>query len=441
MILFVGQIDRGSRERDTFQEVDYRRMFGGMAKWVAEIDDPARIPEFVHRAFATATPGRPGPGGPGAARGHAGRDAPARPTVARRRRSSQRRRLRRWPSCAALLATAERPFVILGGGGWNAQARRRLRALPRGQRSAGRLRLPPPGSARQRAPLLRRPYRPRPQPEAGRADQGRRSGPGRSAPGSARRPARAITLLDVPRPAQGLVHVHNDPEELGRVYQPDLAITGRRSMRSPQALAALPPVSAPPLGRGHAAARMTTSSPGATPDPDPGPAAARRDRGLAARAPARRTRSSPTAPATTRSGPTGYFGYRGLGTQLAPTSGSMGYGLPAAIAAKLRPPRAAGGLLRRRRLLPDDRPGAGDRRPVRPAARRHRRRQRHVRHHPHAPGARAPGPGLGTALANPDFAALARAYRRPWRAGRDDRTSSHRRSRRPWRPDGRRCSI
>ena len=61
MVLFVGQIDRGSRERDTFQEVDYRRMFGGMAKWVAEIDDAARIPEFVHRAFATATAGRPGP--------------------------------------------------------------------------------------------------------------------------------------------------------------------------------------------------------------------------------------------------------------------------------------------------------------------------------------------------------------------------------------------
>ena len=61
MVLFVGQIDRGSRERDTFQEVDYRQMFGGMAKWVAEIEDAARIPEFVHRAFATAMAGRPGP--------------------------------------------------------------------------------------------------------------------------------------------------------------------------------------------------------------------------------------------------------------------------------------------------------------------------------------------------------------------------------------------
>ena len=61
MVLFIGQIDRGSRDRDAFQEVDYRQMFGGMAKWVAEIDDAARIPEFVHRAFATATAGRPGP--------------------------------------------------------------------------------------------------------------------------------------------------------------------------------------------------------------------------------------------------------------------------------------------------------------------------------------------------------------------------------------------
>ena len=61
MVLLIGQIDRGSRGRDALQEVDYRQMFGGMAKWVAEIDDAARIPEFVHRAFATATAGRPGP--------------------------------------------------------------------------------------------------------------------------------------------------------------------------------------------------------------------------------------------------------------------------------------------------------------------------------------------------------------------------------------------
>ena len=61
MVLLIGQIARGSRGRDAWQEVDYRQMFGGIAKWVGEIDDAARIPEFIHRAFATATAGRPGP--------------------------------------------------------------------------------------------------------------------------------------------------------------------------------------------------------------------------------------------------------------------------------------------------------------------------------------------------------------------------------------------
>src|SRR5829696_2395032 len=61
MILFVGQIERGMREREAFQELDYRAAFGAVAKWVTEIDDAARIPEFVSRAFHVATSGRPGP--------------------------------------------------------------------------------------------------------------------------------------------------------------------------------------------------------------------------------------------------------------------------------------------------------------------------------------------------------------------------------------------
>ncbi len=61
MILFVGQIETGHRDREAFQEVDYRAVFGGLAKWVAEIDQTARIPEYVARAFRVATTGRPGP--------------------------------------------------------------------------------------------------------------------------------------------------------------------------------------------------------------------------------------------------------------------------------------------------------------------------------------------------------------------------------------------
>ena len=73
LILFVGQIAREMREREAFQELDYRAVFGSIAKWATEIDDPARIPELVSRAFYTATSGRPGPGGHRAAGGHAGR--------------------------------------------------------------------------------------------------------------------------------------------------------------------------------------------------------------------------------------------------------------------------------------------------------------------------------------------------------------------------------
>ena len=87
-----------------------------------------------------------------------------------------------------------------------------------------------------------------------------------------------------------------------------------------------------------------------------------------------------------------YTQYKGYRSQLAPTSGSMGYGLPAAIAAKLADPDAHGRELRRRRLLHDDRPGAGDRRAVRAQRRDDHRQQRHVRHDPHAPGEDVSGP-------------------------------------------------
>ena len=118
MVLFVGQIDRGSRERDTFQEVDYRQMFGGMVKWVAEIDETARIPEFVHRAFATAMAGRPGPvvlALPEDMLVETATVANGRRTVAVEPAPSPDAmvELRR------LLVAAERPVVILGGGGWS----------------------------------------------------------------------------------------------------------------------------------------------------------------------------------------------------------------------------------------------------------------------------------------------------------------------------------
>jgi acetolactate synthase-1/2/3 large subunit len=126
MVLFVGQVASDQRDREAFQELDYRQFFGpgtlGMAKWVAEIQDPGRVPEYVARAFHTAMQGRPGPvvlALPEDMLTHADRRAGA----AARQSPPQA-----WPAPDALrdlrelLVAAERPFVIAGGFGWDAEA-------------------------------------------------------------------------------------------------------------------------------------------------------------------------------------------------------------------------------------------------------------------------------------------------------------------------------
>jgi acetolactate synthase-1/2/3 large subunit len=333
MVLFVGQIDRGSRERDTFQEVDYRRMFGGMAKWVAEIDDAARIPEFVHRAFATATAGRPGPvvlalpedmltDSVTVPDGRAARTVEAGPAP------EAMEELRH------LIAAAERPFVILGGGGWNAAGIAALAAF------LGAHDLPAACGFR-RQDLLDNDHRcyaghiglgPNPKlAERIKASDlviavGARLGETTS---------QGFTLLGVPRPAQRFVHVHNDPEELGRVYQADLAIPSGLNAFARAAAALEPPQRRPwaaATAEAHAeelAWRAPTRIPGAL---QLGEVMAWLQREL-------------PEEAIVTNGAGNYaiwvnrfFPYRRPGAQLAPTSGSMGYGLPAAIAAKLAAP-------------------------------------------------------------------------------------------------------
>ena len=142
---------------------------------------------------------------------------------------------------------------------------------------------------------------------------------------------------------------------------------------------------------------------------------------LAARARCRPTRSSATAPAISRPGCTASSRSARFGTQLAPTSGSMGYGVPAAVGAKRLYPERTVVVLRRRRRFPDERPGIRDRRAIRPADPRRRHRQRHVRHDPHAPGARISRPRRRRpTLNNPDFAAYARAFGGFGETRRDD---------------------
>ncbi|PHP67633.1 thiamine pyrophosphate-binding protein [Zhengella mangrovi] len=332
MILFIGQIARGIREREAFQEVDYKRFFGDMAKWVAEIDDAARIPEFITRAYATATSGRPGPvvlvlpedmltdtvEAPAPLAFTPVETAPSPAAM---------------DALQGLLEKAERPFVILGGSGWTPDAVRHFQA------AAEAWALPVGVSFRRQ--MLFDHLHPCYAGDVGISIN----------PALARRvkeadlllliggrmsemPSQDYTILKSPYPDQTLVHVHASAEELGRVYRPALAIHAKPAAFA-EAFAALPAPSAPPVWaderpKAHAAYR-TWSTP---PETGPGPVAM---------GPIM-THLEEVLPedAILTNGAGNYatwlhrfHRFRRFATQGAPTSGSMGYGVPGAVAAKL----------------------------------------------------------------------------------------------------------
>ncbi|UKJ76549.1 thiamine pyrophosphate-binding protein [Azospirillum brasilense] len=333
MILFIGQIERSAQEREAFQEIDYRRMFGPLSKWVAQIDEAGRVPEMVSRAFATATSGRPGPVVLALPEDMLVETAAVRPAKPYRPvepglRPEDLAELER------LLRGAERPFLMIGGGGWTAEAcddiRRFAEAwdLPVGvsfrsqdlfdnthPNYAGDLGLGVnPALARtvQGADLLLVVG-----PRLGEATTG------------------GYTLLDIPLPRQTLVHVHAGAEELGRVYQPTLAINaGMRA--TARALAALAPPERrrdPERTRAIHDAYLAWTAPPSIPGP------------LQMGAIMEWLRDSLPPDTIVANGagnfaiwPNRFHRYRRFRTMLAPTSGSMGYGIPAAIAAKLLHP-------------------------------------------------------------------------------------------------------
>src|SRR5712672_734462 len=268
MILFVGQIARHMREREAFQELDYRAVFGSIAKWATEIDDPARIPELISRAFYTATGGRPGPVVIALPEDMlvervAVPDAPAFEPVEIWPGASDMSRLQK------LLWAAERPIVLLGGSRWSATA------CAAAARFAQRFVLPV-------ATTFRRAHLFDPLHPCCAGDLGIGPNPkllarvkgadlilligGRLG----EMPSQAYTLIDIPGPRQTFVHVFPGVEELGRVYRPHLAINA-----SPTAFAAalegLQPPSEPkwrnetPLA--HADFLTWTDKPTAVPGP------------------------------------------------------------------------------------------------------------------------------------------------------------------------------
>ena len=336
LILLIGQVARGTLDRETFQEIDYRRMFGQLAKWVVEIDDPRRIPEFLSRAYHTATSGRPGPvvlALPEDMLTEAVEIADARPYA----------RVETWPGEApmaklrAMLAAAKRPFLLLGGSAWDAEAVARIEAFA----AASKL---PAGCGFRRQDRFDNAHpcyagdvgigiNPKLAQRIKESDLLIAVGPrlGEITTGG-------YTLLDIPTPKQRLVHVHPDPEELGRVYQPALAINAA-PREFARAAAALQPVADPPWAASTAAAhqdylafRKPPRSPG---EIQMGEIMLWLD-----------ARLPPDAVITNGAGNFAtwvhrFHQYRRFGSQLAPTSGSMGYGFPAAVAAKIVHPERA----------------------------------------------------------------------------------------------------
>ncbi|MGB5328905.1 MAG: thiamine pyrophosphate-binding protein [Gammaproteobacteria bacterium] len=335
MILLIGQIARKDIDREAFQEIDYRRMFSEVAKWVAQIDDAARIPEYLNRAFSVATSGRPGPvvlalpedmltdltGAQDARPWQTVKTSPAAADIAQ---------------VGDMLAAAEKPLLIVGGSGWSDTTRLQLQGF------AETHALPVANSFRCQDffdnehdnyigdfglgvnPALVH----RLQTSDCLLVIGARLGEMTTG---------GFSLIDIPNPAQRLIHVHPGAEELGHIYQPELAINASTD----SFVAAL------------AAAKFTLND---TTGAVTTVAAAHQDYldwNSSIRVDAdvqlsdiihsvRKHSAKNTIVCNGAGNNSGwlhrFFRYREYKTQLAPTSGTMGYGVPAAIAAKLRYP-------------------------------------------------------------------------------------------------------
>jgi acetolactate synthase-1/2/3 large subunit len=329
MILFIGQVGNDFIEREAFQEIDYRRMFGQMAKWVAQIDRVERIPEFIAHAYQVATSGRMGP------------VVLALPedTLAATCEVADARAWQRVESAptdeammrlGGLLKHAERPFVIVGGSGWNAASVADIRRFAETQHL-------PVGCAFRFQDLF----------DNGHPHYAGDVGIGIN-PALADRIKRAdlviavgarlgemttsgYSVIEAPLPKQKLIHVHSGPDELGRVFQADVMIHATMGAFAKK-LAALPRLTSTAIEAGVAAARAEyetwqrrKTTPGQVQMWD---VIQTLDRLL-------------PEDAIVCNGAGNYatwvhrfHRYRGFRTQLAPTSGAMGYGVPAAIGAK-----------------------------------------------------------------------------------------------------------
>ncbi|CDX29710.1 Acetolactate synthase large subunit [Mesorhizobium sp. SOD10] len=330
MILFIGQVASHAKEREAFQEVDYKRFFGDIAKWVVEIDDAARIPEFVTRAFAVATSGRPGPVVISLPEDMLTSEVEA-PEALPHTPVETRPGEAELDALEMLLSNAKRPFVILGGTRWNEEAVAYMRTIAEGWSL-------PVGCSFRRQMLFDHLHpnyagdvgigiNPKLAERIKQADLvlliGGRLG---------EMPSSDYTLLKSPYPDQALVHVHADAGELGRVYRPTIAINASPAAFV-EAFARRTPAAQPSwtaeTEKAHAA-YLEWSTP-----PQTGPGAVQmgpiiEHLGKVLPEDAILTNGAGNYATWVHR----FYRSRRFGTQAAPTSGSMGYGTPAAVAAK-----------------------------------------------------------------------------------------------------------
>ncbi len=334
MILFVGQVERAMRGRGAFQEMDYRALFGSTTKWATEIETAAQIPETIQRAYHRAMQGRPGPVvislpedmlTEAAAVVDAVRVEPA-PI---------------WPGLTQmaelqkLIWAAEGPIAIVGGAGWTEKASASV------MRFAERFELPLAASFRRASALdgehanyvgeVGLSINPKLKALVEQADLVLLIG-GRMSEAA----SQGYTLFDIPSPRQKLVHVHADPAEIGRNYHPTLGIIAT----SPAFAAALEAVQPPqriPWSEATRLARADYLAWSEQTPPTPGPV-------QLSEVMLYLRRRIPDAIFATGAGNFSiwvgrFLRFRKVEQQLGPTGGSMGYGLPAAIAAKQLHPK------------------------------------------------------------------------------------------------------
>jgi acetolactate synthase-1/2/3 large subunit len=420
MVLFVGDVGSDFRDREAFQEVDYGSFFGpstkGFAKRVERIDDADRIPEYIARAFATAMNGRPGP------------VVLVLPEDMLRTMTSARplarvEAVQPWSDPGALrtlrelLMKAERPLVIAGGGGWTVQAAQAL------QRFAENWRLPVANAFRfqdtfdNHHPLYAGDVgiaiNPKLAERVKQSDLVLAIGPRLGEMTTS-----GYALLEAPKPRQSLVHIHASAEELNRVYQADLAINAgmsaaARSLEVLSAPAELPWEAWTAQANADYLANLEPQALVGLPAETPRGAV-----DMAAVVRLLQQHLPQDAAITNGAGNFAswvhrYFRYHGLAkghkTQLAPTSGAMGYGVPAGIAANIATGRIAftiagdGDFLMNGQELATASQHGGKsiivllNNSMFGTIRMHQERE-------------YPANVSGTALRNPDFCALARAY-------------------------------